>query len=86
MPPLHAPALQAPGHVEHEYWLARAQYVPKTGSVNPPDIGHCQLFMSEYIVGIVVQTVAATFHARHAALSPVLYGYIPPSAVIAIAL
>jgi hypothetical protein len=71
----HAPALHDPGHVEHEYWLFTVQYVPNTGSVKPPDTGHCQLsVVVEYIVGIVVQMVAASFHARHAALSPVMYG------------
>ncbi len=70
----HVPALQRPGHVEHEYWLLTLQYVPKTGSVKPPDTAHIQLFVSVYIVGIVVQTVAASFHARHAAVSPVMNG------------
>jgi hypothetical protein len=61
--------------VEQEYCvLGVAQYVPKRGSVKPPDAGHCQLFESEYIVGIVVQTVAASFQARHAFESPALDG------------
>ena len=68
------PALQAPGHVEQEYWLDTAQYVPNTGSVKPPEAGQAQFSVVEYITGCVVQTVAASFHARHAAESPVLYG------------
>lgn len=37
-PPLQAPALQELGQLEHEYCVpATRQYVPKTGSVNPPD-------------------------------------------------
>ena len=64
--------MHAPGQVEHEYWSATAQYVPKTGSVKPPDIAHCQLSISVYAMGSVVQIVAASFQARHASLSPVL--------------
>ena len=54
--------------------------------MNPPDIGRCQLLVSEYSVGGVVHTVAASFHARHALRSPVLYGYVPPRAVGPVAL
>lgn len=74
MPLWHGPALHAPGHVEHEYWLFQRQYVPNAGSVKPPDTGHIQLSASEYITGAVVHTVAASFQARHAAVSPVLNG------------
>ncbi len=67
-------ALHAPGQVEHEYWLATAQYVPKVGSVKPPDCGQLQFTLSTYATGWVVHTVAASFQARHALESPALYG------------
>lgn len=80
------PALHAPGQVEQEYWFATAQNVPNTGSVKPPELGQNQLVASEYSVGCVLHTVAASFHARHAYESPVLYGYTPPSGVALVAL
>ena len=58
--------------------------MPNAGSVKPPEAGQVQLFVSKYITGIVVQTVAASFQARHAFESPVLNGYVPPSAVGAV--
>ena len=73
-PPAQLPALQRPGQVEQEYWFETAQNAPNTESVNPPAEAHCQLFESMYRVGAVLHTVAASFHARHAAESPVLYG------------
>jgi len=77
--------LHAPGQPEHAYCApGDAQYVPNTGSVKPPDAAQVQLNASEYAVGCVVQTVAASFHARHALLSPMLNGYVPPSAVGAV--
>jgi hypothetical protein len=80
------PALHAAGHVEHEYWLLTAQYVPNVGSVNPPEVGQYQLLVSIYAVGCVVHIVAASFHALHASESPTTYGYVPPSTVISTAL
>ena len=80
------PALHAPGQDEHEYWLATAQYVPNAGSVNPPEFGHEKFSLPEYGSGSVVHTVAASFHARHALESPVLYGYVPPRLVAAVVL
>lgn len=67
-------ALQAPGQVEQEYWLATAQYVPNTGSVKPPELAQLQFSLPEYATGCVVHTVAASFQARHALESPVLKG------------
>ena len=31
---------------QQEYWLVTAQYVPNTESVNPPEFGQNQLFVS----------------------------------------
>ena len=70
----HDPALQAPGQDEHEYWPINRQYVPNTGSVKPPETVQLQLVLSEYATGWVVQIVAASFHARQAAVSLALYG------------
>jgi hypothetical protein len=35
-------ALHEPIQSEHTCWPVTAQYVPKTGSVNPPEEGHDQ--------------------------------------------
>jgi hypothetical protein len=81
------PALQDPGQVEHTSCpLTLGQNVPNAGSVNPPDLGQYQLSVVAYSVGCVVQMVAASFHALHAPESPELYGYDPPSTVIAVVL
>lgn len=66
--------------------MAAAQYVPNTGSVKPPEAAHCQLSLPKYATGSVVQIVAASFQARHAAVSPVLKGYVPPRLVAAVVL
>ena len=66
------PALQSPGQVEQAYWLATAQKVPNSGSVKPPDCGQYQLLGSWYALGCVVDTVAASFLALQAALSPLM--------------
>ena len=82
------------GHDEQTTWLVTRQKVPNSSSVTPPDCGQDQLSMGSATpscalrtcTGAVVQIVAASFHALHAGLSPVLNGYIPPLAVSSVAL
>jgi hypothetical protein len=73
---------------EHTCWLVTAQYVPNTGSVNPPEDGQDQSALLPVLTctGAVLQMVAASFQALHAAESPVLKGNTPPSAVASVAL
>jgi hypothetical protein len=67
-------ALHDPTQSEHTCCDATAQYAPKVGSVKPPDEGHAQfaLLVALTWIGAVLQMVAASFQALHAALSPVL--------------
>jgi hypothetical protein len=52
--------------------LSTIQNVPNNEAVKPPATGYCQLLVSMYIVGFVVHTVAASFHAQRALRSPML--------------
>jgi hypothetical protein len=81
-------ALHVPMQSEHTCWLVKAQYVPNTGSVKPPDEGQDQsaLLPALSCTGAVLQMVAASFQAMHSAESPVLKGNTPPSAVAWVAL
>ena len=67
-------ALHVPTQSEHTCWPVTAQYAPNTGSVKPPDEGQDQSALLPVLscTGAVLQMVAASFQALHAALSPVL--------------
>jgi hypothetical protein len=56
--------------------------------VKPPEEGHVQSALLPVFTctGAVLQMVAASFQAMHAAESPVLWGYTPPVAVACVAL
>ena len=67
-------ALHDPTQSEHTCCPVTAQYAPNVGSVKPPDEGHDQSALLPVLscTGAVLQMVAASFQALHAALSPVL--------------